>query len=132
MKSIGTDTVTFTLRDDGIVIGRAINPGVQRNDMNVAEALDRLEGLAQGQSLAGLWDPRAVSHFPPEAWRTLVTRLDRTLVALAILVDESTERAVTGFASAIDALLIPVAIFRQEDEAIAWLTQFGGPQQSDS
>ncbi|MDJ0923864.1 MAG: hypothetical protein QNJ77_04810 [Acidimicrobiia bacterium] len=117
-------TTEFTLRDDGIVLGRAINPDVPRTRENVAQALDELDQLTGGEPRPGLWDPRAVTRFPPHAWSVLVSRLSETFVALAILVNDETEKAMGAFPDAIDAFLIPVRLFRSEAPAISWLQQF--------
>ena len=124
MKHLSTNTVSYTLRDDGIVVGRAVNPEIVRTADDVAESFDRLDELIDGVRRPGLWDPREVQEFPPAAWRMLITRLERSMVALAILTDEKMETALGRFPEAIDALLIPVRLFRDEDSAIEWLARF--------
>ena len=122
-----TETTRFILTDDGIVVGRAVNPHVPRTAQNVSDALDQLEHLIGGEPRPGLWDPRAVDRFPPEAWRAMITRLDGSLVALAILIDERGADAFGAFPDAIDALMMPVRVFRDETEAMTWLRQFADP-----
>ncbi len=121
---VTTDTVTYTLRDDGIVVGRAVNPDRVRTPQDVASSLDRLDEATGGVRMPGLWDPRSLHHFPAPAWRTLISRLELSLLALAIMTDEQMESALGGFPQAIDSLLIPVRLFRSESEAIEWLAQF--------
>ena len=127
MKSMETETTRFILTDDGIVVGRAVNQHVPRTAQNVSDALDQLEHLIGSEPRPGLWDPRAVDRFPPEAWRAMITRLDGSLVALAILIDERGADAFGAFPDAIDALMMPVRVFRDETEAMTWLRQFADP-----
>lgn len=128
MKTIETATTHFTLTDDGIVVGRAINPDTPRTSQNTLEALTELERFIGGKPLPGLWDPRVVDRFPAEAWRTMISRLDRSVVALAILVDDRTAAAVGAFSAAMDSLLLPVKLFTDEGEALRWLGQFIDPK----
>ena len=97
---------------------------MSRTAEDVAESFDRLDQLIGGVRRPGLWDPRDISSFPAGAWRMLIARLEKSFVALAILIDESMEPALGAFPAAIDSLLIPVRIFHDEDEATQWLQQF--------
>lgn len=124
MNSVTTPTTQFTLRDDGIVVGIAINPEVPRTAGNVAASLDELEQLLDGDVRPGLWDARPAIGFPPAAWNTLIRRLLSSISALAIIADERVREAIGAFPSAMDALLIPVRVFDDEAAAIAWLQQF--------
>lgn len=124
-REVTTDTVSFTLREDGIVVGRAVNPDRIRTAEDVATSFDQLDEMTGGVRMTGLWDPRALRHFPAPAWRMLVSRLEQSLLALAIMTDEHMESALGGFPRAIDSFLIPVRLFRDEAAAIEWLSQFG-------
>ena len=126
VRSVSTDTTHFTLRSDGIVVGRATNPETPRTRENVSAALDELELLLEGEPRPGLWDPRLVKQFPPSAWSVLISRLEQSMMALAILVDVDTEKALGAFPEAIDAFLMPVRVFDDESDAIEWLLQFVG------
>jgi hypothetical protein len=130
MRSIETATTHFTVTDGGILVGRAINLETPRTAQNTVDAFDRLDNLLGGRRLPGLWDPRTVDRFPPQAWRAMISRLEGSLLALAILADDETERAMGSFPATIDALMVPVRVFRDESEAMKWLQQFVDPDSS--
>ncbi len=127
MKSIETATTLFTLTDDGILIGRAIKPETPRSAESTAAALDQLEFLLEGRRYPGLWDPRTVDRFPAEAWSMMISRLDKSLVALAILIDDTMPGSLGAFPEAISSILMPVQTFQDESEAMNWLRQFANP-----
>lgn len=124
MESVSTATTQFTLRDDGIVFGIDINPDIPRTSPNVGAAFDALERLVDGKPRPGLWDPRPAKSFPPGAWKTLIRRLADSITAFAIVADERVQQSLGAFPSAMDSLLIPVRVFRDEAAAIEWLQQF--------
>lgn len=113
-------------RDNGIVVGRDINPETPRTAQNIADSFDRLAALTQGKRLPGLWDARAVPEFSLNLWLVFVTRIEEVAAALAILVNTEAESAFGAFPAAMDSMLIPVRLFREEDKAIDWLGQFTG------
>lgn len=127
MKSMETETTRFTLTDDGILVGRAINPGTVRTAENIADALESLERFLDGQRRPGLWDPRTVRRFSAEAWLAMIGRLGKSLDALAILVDDRISGSIGAFPDAMDSMLMPVRVFQDETEAMDWLRQFLDP-----
>ncbi len=124
MKTLRTAITEYTIRPDGIVVGRDINPETGRTAQRISESFDRLEELTQGRRAPGLWDARLVPQFPLSVWTVFVDRIDEVAVALAILVDESGERAMGAFPEVLSSLLIPVRLFDDEAAAIDWLQQF--------
>ncbi|MDJ0663138.1 MAG: hypothetical protein QNJ75_01175 [Acidimicrobiia bacterium] len=124
MQTFSTAITEYTIRNDGIVVGRDINPETPRTTANIAESFDRLSAVTQGKRFPGLWDARLVPEFPFSVWQVFVDRIDKVVSALAILVDSEADRAFGAFPKAIDSMLIPVRVFQDEDEAIAWLGQF--------
>ena len=124
MKSIETPTTLFILTDDGILIGRAINPETPRSAETTAAALGQLEVLLEGDRCPGLWDPRTIDRFPAEAWSMMISRLEKSLVALAILIDDTMAGSLGAFPDAIGSILMPVRTFQDEAEAMNWLRQF--------
>ena len=119
-----SDITEYTVRDDGIVIGREINLDVPRTAESIAQSFDRLAEFLQGKRPPGIWDARSVPNFPLNVWQVFVSRVDSVVVALAILVDEAGEKTMGGFPDAISSMLIPVRLFRDEEGAIEWLRQF--------
>ena len=114
----------YTIRDDGIVVGREINLDTPRTAQSNAESFDRLAEVLQGRQPPGLWDARSVPEFPLSVWQVFVNRIDKVVAALAILVDESGERAMGGFPDVMNSMLIPVRLFRDQNAAIEWLRRF--------
>ncbi|MDJ0954150.1 MAG: hypothetical protein QNJ81_10765 [Acidimicrobiia bacterium] len=124
MKTLRTAITEYTIRDDGIVIGRDINPETERTTQLVSDSFDRVRELTQGRRAPGLWDARSIPNFPLSVWTVFVDRIDKVVVALAILVGESGERAMGAFSEVLSSLLIPVRLFDDEAAAIEWLQQF--------
>ncbi len=124
METFTTEITEYTIRADGIIVGRDINPDTPRTAKSVAESFNRLAEVLQGQRLPGLWDARSVPDFPLTVWQVFVNRVDKVVTALAILVDESGERRMGGFPEVMNSMLIPVRLFRDQDAAIEWLRQF--------
>lgn len=119
-----SDITEYTIRNDGIVVGREINLDTPRTAQSVADSLNRLAEVLQGRRAPGIWDAKAFPDFPPSVWQAFVNRVDKVVVALAILADESGEAAMGRFPDVINSMLIPVRIFRDQDAAIEWLRQF--------
>ena len=128
VRRFTTAITEYTIRDDGIVVGRDINPETPRTAETIAESSDRLADVAQGKLLPGLWDARAVPDFPLSVWQVFVDRIDKAAVALAILVDADMEQAFGVFPAVMDSMLIPVRLFVDEGQAIDWLRQFVVPR----
>ena len=124
METFTTAITEYTIRDDGIVVGRDINPDTPRTARSVADSFDRLAEVLQGKRLPGLWDARSVPDFPLSVWQVFVDRIDKVVVALAILVDESGDRSMGKFPEVMDSMLIPVRLFSDEGASIEWLRQF--------
>ena len=124
LSTFTTEITEYSIRDDGIVLARDINLGTPRTRQNVAASLDSLAEVTGGQLHPGLWDARSVPEFPPSVWQEFVDRIDKVLIALAILVDSDVERTLGPFPTVMNSMLIPVRLFRTADEALDWLRQF--------
>lgn len=112
------------MRDDGIVLGVGVNPEIPRTAESVSAAFDMLYQLVGGKPRPDLCDPRPAHAFPPEAWRTLISRLPESISAFGIVADERVRQGVGAFPDAMNALLIPVRVFDNETDATEWLVQF--------
>ena len=124
VETFTTAITEYTIRDDGIVIGRDINPATPRTVQSLTESFDRLADALEGKRPPGLWDARSVPEFPLSVWQVFVNRVDKVIGVLAILVDDRVEDALGAFPAAMDSMLIPVRLFHREDEATQWLLQF--------
>ena len=124
MKIVESAIARYTLRDDGIVVARAINPKAPRNRESTAATLDVLGGLIGEEPKPVLWDHRATPRLEPEAWVQVIGRVGKMLVALAIVTDEGSSPKLGTYPNAIGALLVPTREFTDQDQAIAWLRQF--------
>ncbi|MDH3249747.1 MAG: hypothetical protein OEQ47_12330 [Acidimicrobiia bacterium] len=83
-----------------------------------------LATLTGGEPRPVLWDPRDVLPLPPVAWAEIINRSAELITAAAILVDDGTETKLIGFPSAINSLLFPTQVFKDEDVALEWLRSF--------
>jgi hypothetical protein len=124
MKTVESPIARYTLRDDGIVVARAINPEGPRTRETAAATLDVLAGLIGDKPRPALWDQRATPRLAPEVWVEVIERVEQMAVALAILTDEGTSLRHGAYQDAIGALLTPTREFSAEEPAIAWLLQF--------
>ncbi|MDJ0498115.1 MAG: hypothetical protein QNJ89_09810 [Acidimicrobiia bacterium] len=124
MRTAATPITEYTLRDDGIVVGRDVDTPIHRDTAMVTESMDALAELTGGKLSPGLWDPRALTRVYPEGWVVLIQRLPDLLSALAILVNDELESLLGAFPGLMDSMLFPVRMFRDETEALDWLAQF--------
>ena len=124
MRTVSTAVTEYTLRDDGIVIGRDRDTDIHRDTAVVTESMDALADLVGGKPAPGLWDPRALTRVYPEGWMVLINRLPDLLSSLAILVNDELESLLGAFPVLMDSMLFPVRLFREESEALEWLSQF--------
>ena len=124
MRTAATPITEYTLRDDGIVVGRDVNPSIHRDTAIVTESMDTLAGLLGGEPRPALWDPRVLTRVYPEGWVVLIHRLPDLVTALAILVDDELEALLGAFPGLMGSMLFPVRMFREESAAFGWLAQF--------
>jgi hypothetical protein len=92
MKGAESAVARSTLRDDGIVVARAINLACPRTRDSTAATLDLLAGLIEVKPRPVLWDQRAAPLLGPSVWIELIKRIEHLAVALAILNDDETTR----------------------------------------
>ena len=121
MQTVTTQLNELTLRDDGILIVRSINPTVSRTAEPVDEMYAALERLLDGKRLRMLWDPRAIRSIRPDGWVAIIDRLDRLFAAIAVVVDDQTAELLGGYPGSWNSLLMPVRQFGNEADALAWL-----------
>jgi hypothetical protein len=124
MRTFRSAITEYTVRDDGIWVGREINLDVPRTPEIVGASLDRLREETGGQRVPGMWDARHVPEFSPAVWTAFLARIEDVVVALAILTAPGVVESLGAFPAAIDSLILPVRLFESEDEAVAWLQAF--------
>ena len=130
MESVETPTTRFLVRDDGIIEARGINPETPRTEETVNAAMNALVEIAGGKRKPMLWDVRNLSIGTPGSRVAFVARLSETVSALGLLVDTKIEDSlmsvVEAYSPIVEALLVPVQLFHDEAEAVAWLQGFVG------
>ena len=115
--------MSFTLRDDGIIEGRAKASDAPRTEPEVSGNLAVMDELLGGRRAPGLWFPGTEPRYEPDALQTLIHGLVERMTAVAIVASDPPP-ALAAFPAAVNALLLPVRIFDGEDEASRWLLQF--------
>lgn len=123
MRTVATPTMTFALRDDGIIVGRGKPTEAPRTEPEVAGNLAVMDELLEGIPAPGLWFPEAAPRYEPDALQRLIHGLVDRLSAVAIVASDPPP-ALAAFPAAVNALLLPVRIFEHEADAEQWLLQF--------
>lgn len=123
MRSIETPTTSFSMRSDGVIVGRGKPAGGTRTGPEVAANLAAMDELLEGRKAAGLWFPDPTQGYEAEAMQMLIHGLLERLSAVAIVAPDPPP-ALAAFPSAVNALLLPVQVFRDQAEAEAWLAQY--------
>ena len=114
----------LTLCDDGILEAQPLKTKEPRTGELLDETLDAIAGLTQGRSSPVLWKATGTLPIRPAGWQAIVSRAERLVTAIAIVVTSEEEPLLGAFPATMDSLLIPVHVFTSEVEARAWLLQF--------
>jgi hypothetical protein len=121
----------LTLRDDGVVVARGINPEIPRTAETVHLVMDALAEVAGEDRRPALWDVRSSSIGSLESMAAFIGRAVESLSAMGVLIDDGADgdlwSRVEAFSPAVDALLMPVRVFSEAAEAVAWLQGFVDP-----
>ncbi len=123
MPSIETPTVTFSVRTDGVIVGRGKSDGGMRTGAEVAANLAAMDELLEGRRAPGLWFPDSMQGYEPDALQMLIHGLLDRLSAVAIVAPDPPPE-LAAFPDVVNALLLPVKVFQDEADAEAWLAQF--------
>ena len=107
--------------DDGIIIARA--NGVPGTPETVSEAFGVFRDLTGGVPAPMLFDARDWPPDGPTVWSTAVANIESAVSAIAMLVDPDSSVEVGPFPEAIARLLIPMRVFTDEAEALAFLRE---------
>lgn len=122
MGTVETATMTFTMRDDGTIVGRGKPADRVRTESEVAANLAAMDELLEGRLAPGLWYPDTALRFEPDALQRLIHGLLERLSAVAIVAADPPP-ALAAFPAAVDALLLPMRVFGDEAAAEEWLRQ---------
>ena len=131
MHSVDTPTTKLYLRDDGVLVALGINPEIPRTTETVDLVMDALAEVAGEERRPVLWDVRNLSAGSLDSVGVFVARVEESVAALGLLIDDGAGAElltrIEAFSPIVDALLVPVQLFREEAEAVAWLQEFVGP-----
>jgi len=111
--------------EDGIVIHRANNE--RRTRESVSELFGVMRGLFDGVPGPVLFDARKSPGTDADGWQAAITNLESTASKVAMLIDPEPSSEVGPYPDVIDRLLIPLKVFTDETEALAFLRADTGP-----
>ncbi len=97
--------------------------GVASTRESAMEMFDSVNDLLGGTPKPVLFDARKWPSGDPAMWATVITRLQRTFTAVAMLLDPQSPAEVGDYPSIIDRSLIPFKTFTDETEALSFLKQ---------
>ena len=95
--------------------------GVASTRDSAKEMFDSVHGLLDGALKPVLFDARNWPSGDSGMWATVVTNLQATFTAVAMLVDPESPAEVGQYPQIIDRLLIPFRIFTDKTEALTFL-----------
>ncbi len=119
-----TDRSVFemTRRDDGVIVIRWL-PHRVAGAGEAREATTAMTALTGARPAPLLVDARAMGHYDRSAREEFARRSDLAL-AIALLVDSPLSRMMADFFVATMRSTVPVSVFEDEGEALAWLAGF--------
>lgn len=115
----GTASVVWL--EDGVIHVQA--KGVASTKESAVEMFDSVRDLLAGSRKPVLFDARQWPSGNSAMWATVITNLQSTFTAIAMLVDPDSPSEVGEYPAIIDRLLIPFRLFTDEEEALAFLAQ---------
>ena len=124
MSSIETPTMVVSRRADGVIVGKERNFHLPRDPERVGAAMNAAWELAGHKPCAALWDMRGSPRPNAEAWQLFIHRIPDLFVALAIVADEEAVEVLGAFPATMDALLVPVRVFEDDEEASKWIGRY--------
>ncbi len=122
MRSVETPTVRFELGADGIVRSRPLDTETEPTVEIAERDAAALARLLDGQRRPLVVTLAGVVPADGKVWAALIRSLPKNLTAMAIV---STNPAAMGqFPKAIGALIVPVKVFSNAEDASDWAAQF--------
>lgn len=115
-----TTTATSVWIADGVL--HIESNGVRSTKDSVLETFDAVHTLIGGAPKPVLFDARKWPSGNPDAWVTVIERMQESFTRAAMLLDPADPVDVGEYPTVIDRLLIPFRVFTDEAEALAFVT----------
>lgn len=123
-KQIELDFCTVTLRHDGIVENRFVNDTAYVVDANhLTDIKEAMYQISEGQQKAILSIAGLYGSMTPEARDVDINGATDYTLALALVIQELSQRLLASFYFKIKRVDYPIKTFKREEEAVAWLAQ---------
>ena len=107
--------------DEGIVRYAAI--GAMSTVESVMEGMTAVSEMTGGEPSPILFDARGWASGDPNSWVQFISMIESVCSAAGVVVDEESVSKMGSFPSLLDKLVIPFRIFRNEDEALAFVRE---------
>lgn len=120
-NAIETTEGTIWLQD-GILVQRTKD--VVSSAETVAETFDVFHDLTGGSPRPFFFDIRVWQGAELAAWESAIDRTEHAFTAVALLIDPETPSTAGPFPELVGQRLVPVGIFTDEEEALAFLRSF--------
>ena len=115
---------TVSLREDGIIEQRFLRDTPYEIDaFHLNEISQAMSRLSNGRKTAILSIAGLHGSITPEGRKADVTKGDEYTLAIALVIQELSQRLLANFYFKIKKVNYPVKIFKNEDEASGWLHQ---------
>jgi len=105
--------------EDGIV--HYVSRGVASTAQSVDENMQHVRNISDGRRVPILFDARDWPRGDPSSWARFISIVESVCLAAAVLVNPTSEKALGRFPDLIDDLVVPFRVFKDEDEALAFL-----------
>ena len=123
MKTAKSAVLHFTLRDDGIIRADS-QPGIEPTPALLEEAEARCRLVRSDVRRPALWNITDLTRPQPQVGLGFIETAPKNLAAIAILGTSDQIARLGVFPALMNDLLLPVAMFDGEPEAIAWLSRY--------
>jgi hypothetical protein len=119
MEIVETAAARIWLDEDGIV--RYVSRGVVSTAQSVDEGMQAVKKITGGRRVPILFDARNWPKGDPSSWVRFISMVETHCLAAAVLVNETSTKALGRFPEFIDDLVIPFRLFEEEDAALEFL-----------
>ena len=124
IQQIELDFCTISLREDGIIENRFLRDvPYEITESQLIQISDAISKLSSGRkdailSVAGLY-----GSMTPEARKISINTDNEYTLAIALVIQDLSQRLLANFYFRIKKVNYPVKIFKSEEEATSWLYQ---------
>ena len=123
METVTTPSVRFNLRDDGILEMERLPTGECLAGL-IPEQTEGVRRLTGDTLCPALWKPHGAPVTEAAGWRQWIEEVPHLFTAVAIVHDEESDGPLPSFVDVLPALLTPLEVFADEEEAVEWLSRF--------